>query len=226
MFVFAGSLPGLDRWPLSCRRAGGSPLGGRHAVGARGCGARSTRWFGLTVTCRGRGLPFHSREDGAQRALLKAGSAQRRSQHLKPGSLAPGPTLPASTRTLLLLEKGDPPGQSSPSREPHAVTPVALYLVVSVFHSVLGEKRWHLFYCLFFCPFRRCVCAFAEGPGTRLALRCLLQLSEEAAGVTPGPPCPLASCEEQPTAALSRPCPPRSVRGLSDTLLAGCWAPR
>lgn len=114
MFVFAGSLPGLDRWPLSCRRAGGSPLGGRHAVGARGCGARSTRWFGLTVTCRGRGLPFHSREDGAQRALLKAGSAQRRSQHLKPGSLAPGPTLPASTRTLLLLEKGDPPGSKQP----------------------------------------------------------------------------------------------------------------
>lgn len=209
MFVFAGRLLGLDRWPLSCWRVGGRPLGGRHAVGASGCGARSARWFSLTVTCRGRGLPFHSRGDGAQRALLKAGSAQRRSQRLKPGSLAPGLTLPASTRTLLLLKKGDPPGQSSRSREPHVVTPVSLYLVVSVFHSVLEEKQRHLFYCLFFCPFGRCVCAFAEGPRTRLALLCLLLLSEEAAGVTPGPPCPLASCEEQLTVALFRPCPPR-----------------
>ena len=86
MFVFAGRLLGLDRWPLSCWRVGGRPLGRRHAVGASGCGARSARCFGLTVTCRRRGLPFHSREDGAQRALLKAGSAQRRSQRLKPGA--------------------------------------------------------------------------------------------------------------------------------------------
>ena len=37
-FVFAGGLLGLDRWPLLCWRAGGRPLGGRHAVGLEGGG--------------------------------------------------------------------------------------------------------------------------------------------------------------------------------------------
>ena len=143
---------------------------------------------------------------GLRGALLKAGSARQRSQLLKPGSLAPGPTLPASTRTLL-LKKGDPPGQSSPSREPHTVTPVSLYLVVFRTPLCVGELV-ALFYCLFSCLFGRCVCAFADGPRTRFGLHCLLLPSEEAAGVAPGRPCPLASCEERPTATLSRPCPP------------------
>lgn len=160
---------------------------------------------------------------------MKAGSARRRSQPLKPGSLALGPTLPASTRTLL-LKKGDLPGQSGPSREPHTATPflfiwwfsyptlcwraahsypVSLYLVVSVPHSPLcAGELVALFYCLLSCLFGRCVCAFAEGPRTRLALHCVPLPSEEAAGVAPGRPCPLVSCEERPPAALSRPCPP------------------
>ena len=38
MFVFVGGLLGLDPWPLSCWRAGGCSLGGRHAVGLEGGG--------------------------------------------------------------------------------------------------------------------------------------------------------------------------------------------
>ena len=160
---------------------------------------------------------------GLRGALLKAGSARRRSQLLKPGSLALGPTLPASTRTLL-LKKGDL------KRAAHSY-PVSLYLVVFRTPLCAGEPhtaapflfiRWFsiphtplcagelvaLFYCLLSCLFGRCVCAFAEGPRTRLALHCVPLPSEEAAGVAPGRPCLLVSREEWPTAALSRPCPP------------------
>ena len=70
---------------------------------------------------------------GLRGALLKAGSARRRSQLLKPGSLAPGPTLPASTRTLL-LKKGDL------KRAAHSY-PVSLYLVVFRTPLCAGEPH-------------------------------------------------------------------------------------
>ena len=190
MFVFAGRLPGLDRWPLPCWRVGGRPWAAGTLWGPVGAG-RECSVVRSHHDLQGGGLPFHSREDGAQRALLEAGSAQRRSQRLKPGSLAPGPTLPASTRTPLLLKKGDPPRQSSPSR---AACSYPCFSLVSGFRIYSAGGKWRRLFCAFYSVLSDAASVFCRGSQDQTCSSLSPLLSEEAAGVTPGPPCPSASC--------------------------------
>lgn len=135
--------------------------------------------------------------------------------------LAPGPTLPASTRTLLLLKKGDPPGQSSPSREPRAVTPVPLYLVVSV--STLLGGRGGASSLPFLLSFRMLRLYFSRGSQDQTC--CSLSPAAFRGG-TWGYPWPSVPLGVLRGAADGGPARPASARGLSDTLLAGCRAPR